>query len=65
MIDQLSIKRGRKVNVVIKGNNVTVTTRGVLRNNAVVGGSAKVLCETTKSEIIGILISPDIVEVKI
>jgi flagella basal body P-ring formation protein FlgA len=65
LTNQLSIKRGQKINVVLEGNNVAITTQGVLRNDASVGGVAKVLCDATKKEVSGILISADTVRVKI
>lgn len=65
LTNQLSIKRGQKVNVVVEGHNVVISTHGLLRNDAVVGGVAKVLCDASKKEVIGILISPNTVRVRI
>lgn len=65
LTNQLSIKRGQKVDVVVEGDNVVISTHGVLRNDTVVGGVAKVLCDVSKKEVIGVLISPNAVRVKI
>ncbi|MCL4458267.1 MAG: flagellar basal body P-ring formation chaperone FlgA [Nitrospirae bacterium] len=65
MTDRMSIKRGQKVNVVVEGDNVSVATQGMLRNDAVVGGAAKVFCDVSKKEVNGILVSPNTVRVKI
>lgn len=65
LTNELSIKRGQKVNVVVEGSNVVISTQGVLRNDTVVGGMAKVLCDVSKKEVIGVLISPNTVRVKI
>lgn len=62
---QLSVKRGQKVGVVVEGNNVHIATQGVLRNDAVIGGAAKVFCDVSKKEVNGILVSPNTVRVKI
>ena len=62
---QANIKRGQKVNVVVEGGSVVISTHGQLRNDAIVGGSAKVLCENSKKEVIGILVSPNTVKVGI
>lgn len=61
----MNIKRGQKVNVVVEGDNVVITTQGVIRNDAVVGGAARVLCDAYKKEISGVLVSPNTVRVKI
>ncbi|MFZ5996143.1 MAG: flagellar basal body P-ring formation chaperone FlgA [Nitrospirota bacterium] len=58
-------KRGQKVDVVVEGNNVSISTKGVLRNDAVLGGTAKVWCDSSKKEIYGILVAPTMVKVKI
>jgi flagella basal body P-ring formation protein FlgA len=65
LTNQLSIKRGQKVDVVVEGGNVVISTHGVLRNDTVVGGVAKVFCDVSKKEVIGVLISPNTVRVKI
>ncbi|MBI3592682.1 MAG: flagellar basal body P-ring formation protein FlgA [Nitrospirae bacterium] len=63
--DRVSIKRGQKVTVLIEGDNVVVSTKGLLRSDAVVGGIARVLCDTSKKEVSGTLISSDTVRLKI
>jgi flagella basal body P-ring formation protein FlgA len=65
LTNQLNIKRGQKVDVVVEGDNVVISTQGVLRNDTVVGGVAKVLCDVSKKEVSGVLISPNTVRVKI
>jgi flagella basal body P-ring formation protein FlgA len=65
LTNQLSIKRGQKVDVVVEGGNVVISTHGVLRNDTVVGGMATVLCDVSKKEVSGVLISPNTVRVKI
>ncbi len=60
-----TIKRGQKVNLVIEGGNVVISTRGQLRSDAVVGGAARVLCDMSKKEVSGILVAPNTVKVKI
>ena len=59
------IKKGREVTVLVEGENVQISTKGVLRNDAVIGGVARVACTAQKKEISGILISEDTVKVKI
>ncbi len=65
LTNQISIKRGQRVDVVVEGDNVAISTHGVLRNDTVVGGTAKVLCDVSKKEVIGVLVSPNTVRVKI
>jgi flagella basal body P-ring formation protein FlgA len=62
---QLNIKRGQRVDVVIEGDNVVITTQGVLRSDTVVGGVARVLCDVYKKEVSGVLTSQNTVRVKI
>jgi flagella basal body P-ring formation protein FlgA len=62
---QLSIKRGQRVNVVVEGGNVVITTQGALINDTALGGTAKVLCDVSKKEVNGVLTSPNTVRVKI
>ncbi len=62
---QLSIKRGQKVNIVVEGSNVSIAAQGMLRNDAVIGGAARVFCDVSKKEVNGILVSPNTVRVKI
>ncbi len=63
--DPSSIKKGREVTVLVEGQNVVISTKGVLRNDAVIGGVAQVACAAQKKDISGILISADTVKVKI
>ncbi|MBI5212804.1 MAG: flagellar basal body P-ring formation protein FlgA, partial [Nitrospirae bacterium] len=63
--ERMNVKRGQKVNVVVEGNNVHIATQGVLRNDAVIGGAAKVFCDVSKKEVNGILVAPNTVRVKI
>ncbi|BCB96430.1 hypothetical protein JZK55_13520 [Dissulfurispira thermophila] len=65
LTDNVSIKRGQKVEVVVEGNSVVISTHGVLRSDAIIGGAARVLCDISKKEVSGILISPNTVRVKI
>ena len=59
------IKKGREVTVFVEGENVLISTKGVLRNDAVIGGVARVACTAQKRDISGILVSEDTVKVKI
>ncbi len=61
----LSIKRGKEVTVLVEGENVQVSTKGVLRNDAEIGGVARVACTAQKKDVSGILVSADTVKVKI
>ncbi|OGW19716.1 MAG: flagella basal body P-ring formation protein FlgA, partial [Nitrospirae bacterium GWC2_46_6] len=40
--ERMNVKRGQKVNVVVEGNNIAVATQGMLKNDAVIGGAARV-----------------------
>ena len=62
---QMNVKRGQRVNVLIEGNNVIIAAHGVLRADAVVGGVARVFCDSSKKEITGILESSNAVRVRI
>lgn len=59
------IKKGKEVTVFVEGANVLISTKGVLRNDAVIGGVARVTCAAQKRDITGILVSEDTVKVKI
>ncbi|HXW68406.1 MAG TPA: flagellar basal body P-ring formation chaperone FlgA, partial [Dissulfurispiraceae bacterium] len=59
------IKKGREVTVLVEGENVLISTKGVLRNDAEIGGVAQVVCAAQKKDISGILVSTDTVKVKI
>ncbi len=64
-MNSLSIKRGKEVTVLVEGENVLISTKGVLRNDAVIGGVARVECTAQRKDISGILVSTDTVKVKI
>ena len=51
--------------MLVEGENVLISTKGVLRNDAVRGGVAQVACTAQKKDISGILVSADTVKVKI
>lgn len=59
------IKKGKEVFVLVEGTNVMISTKGVLSNDAAVGGVVRVLCSAPRKEIVGILVSADTVKVKI
>jgi flagella basal body P-ring formation protein FlgA len=59
------VKKGTKVTVVVETDNILVSTQGELRRDAVVGGNARVLCDSSKKEVNGILVNPETVRVKI
>ncbi|MGD0281734.1 MAG: flagellar basal body P-ring formation chaperone FlgA [Dissulfurispiraceae bacterium] len=59
------IKKGKEVIVLVEGANVLISTKGVLSADASVGGVVRVLCSAPRKEIVGILVSPDTVKVKI
>jgi flagella basal body P-ring formation protein FlgA len=65
LTSSLSVKKGQRVNVLIAANNLTLSTSGVLRTDAVMGNSVKVMCDISKKEISGILVSADTVKVEI
>ncbi|MFO0752701.1 MAG: flagellar basal body P-ring formation chaperone FlgA [Thermodesulfovibrionales bacterium] len=62
---QGSVKRGQKVTVVVEGDSVVVSTQGQLRSDATVGGSARVYCESSKKEVVGLLEAPGVVRVRL
>lgn len=61
----MTARRGKKVNLIIEGNTVVVSAKGTLRNDASVGDPASVLCDLTKKEVQGVLVTPTLVKVKI
>jgi flagella basal body P-ring formation protein FlgA len=65
LISALTVKRGKKVSVIVEGENVVLSAKGTLRNDTTVGESANVQCDLTKKEVSGVLISPTLVKVKI
>jgi flagella basal body P-ring formation protein FlgA len=58
------VKRGQKVKVEIEIGTIMVTAPGILRSGGTVGSTVKVFCDTSKREIQGMLIAPDLVRVK-
>ncbi|MCE5311900.1 MAG: flagellar basal body P-ring formation chaperone FlgA [Nitrospiraceae bacterium] len=65
LTSHLTFKRGHKVNVVVEGANMQLSSSGVLKANAVLGGTATVQCESSKKEVTGVLVSPTTVRIKI
>ena len=65
LLASASIKRGQKVNIIVAGDNVEITASGTLKSDTMVGESVNVLCDLTKKEVSGILVSPNLVKVKI
>lgn len=59
------VKKGSKVNVIVDAGQVTIMTEGVLKSDAVVGGSARVQCFQTGKEIVGKLEDKDRVRVEL
>jgi flagella basal body P-ring formation protein FlgA len=64
-IDPTAAKRGQRVKVLVEGASIIITTQGMLKSNTVLGGTARVVCDNSKKEIIGILIAPDIVRISL
>ncbi|HTZ18884.1 MAG TPA: flagellar basal body P-ring formation chaperone FlgA [Dissulfurispiraceae bacterium] len=60
-----AIKRGQRVNILVEGDNIVISAKGVLRSDAAIGEAANVFCDLTKKEVSGILVSPTLVKVKI
>jgi len=61
----LTVKRGKKVNVLVEGENIVISAKGTLRSDTEVGETTNILCDLTKKEISGVLVSPTLVKVKI
>jgi flagella basal body P-ring formation protein FlgA len=61
----LTARRGKKVNLVIEGSSVVVSAKGTLRSDATVGEAASVTCDVTRKVVHGVLVTPDLVKVKI
>lgn len=59
------VKRGQKVRVEIESGSVFITTKGILRSEGTVGSTVRVYCESSRKEIMGVLVSSDIVRVKV
>lgn len=65
LLSSARVKRGQKVNVIVSAENVEITAKGTLRSDTTVGEVANVMCDLTKKEVSGILVSPTLVKVKI
>ena len=65
VLDSIVVKRGKKVNVLVEGDNIVISAKGTLRSDTEVGDTTNVLCDMTKKEISGVLVSPTLVKVKI
>lgn len=65
LTSHISVKRGQRVDIVVEGTSVVLSTKGVLKGDAVVGGTARVVCDNSRKEVSGILIAPQTVKVKI
>jgi flagella basal body P-ring formation protein FlgA len=61
----MTVRRGKKVNLIIEGETVVVSAKGTLRNDAAVGEAANVICDLTRKEVHGVLVTPTLVKVKI
>lgn len=64
LTDEQIVRRGQRVNVVLEGSSIVITTQGVLRGNTAIGNVANVLTDNSRKEISGILVSEDTVRVK-
>lgn len=65
LLSSATVKRGQKVSVVVSGDSVVISAKGTLRSDTMVGEVANVMCDLTKKEVSGILVSPTLVRVKI
>jgi flagella basal body P-ring formation protein FlgA len=65
LVSALTVKRGKKVNVLVEGDNIVLSAKGTLRSDTTVGDAANVLCDLTKKEVSGVLVTPTLVKVKI
>ncbi len=65
LLSSATVKRGQKVNVIVSGENVVISAKGTLKGDTLVGEAANVLCDLTKKEVSGILVSPTLLKVKI
>jgi flagella basal body P-ring formation protein FlgA len=65
VLSSLMMKRGKKVNVLVEGENIVISAKGTLRSDTEVGDATNVLCDLTKKEISGVLVSSTLVKVKI
>jgi flagella basal body P-ring formation protein FlgA len=65
LLSSATVKRGQKVNVIVSGENVVISAKGTLRSDTIVGEVANVMCDLTKKEVSGILVSPTLMKVQI
>ena len=65
LLSSATVKRGQKVNVIVSAENVVISAKGILRGDTMVGDAANVMCDLTKKEVSGVLVSPTLVKVKI
>ncbi|HWR90342.1 MAG TPA: flagellar basal body P-ring formation chaperone FlgA [Dissulfurispiraceae bacterium] len=65
LVTQAAAKKGQRVTIILEGRSLVITSRGVLRQDAVIDGTARVLCEATKKEVVGTLTSEDTVRVEL
>jgi len=65
LISSLMVKKGQKVSLIVSGDNVVISAKGTLRSDTAVGEAANVLCDLTKKEVSGVLVTPSLVKVKI
>ena len=64
-VSSSTVKRGQKVNVIVSGENIVISAKGTLRSDTMIGETANVLCDLTRKEVSGVLVSPSLVKVKI
>jgi flagella basal body P-ring formation protein FlgA len=65
LVTQAAAKKGQRVTIILEGRSLVITSRGVLRQDAVIDGTARVLCDATKKEVVGTLTSEDTVRVEL
>ena len=65
LLSSSTVKRGQKVNVIVSGENIVISAKGTLRSDTMIGETANVLCDLTRKEVSGVLVSPSLVKVKI
>ena len=65
LLSALTVKKGKRIDLIVEGSSVFISAKGTLRSDANVGDSANVICDLTKKEVTGILVSPTLMRVKI
>ncbi|HMK42646.1 MAG TPA: flagellar basal body P-ring formation chaperone FlgA [Dissulfurispiraceae bacterium] len=60
------VKRGTKVRIEIENESglMLVSAKGILRSDGTVGSTVRVFCETSRKEVMGVLISRDTVKMR-